>query len=140
MCTLPRNHIYTALCRVSKPQLSSHSFVQSLEHVPSVYLPTHAVTVSTRLLTSPHFQIIPNPVNQANCSSGSCTCGESCVSLFNMLKTHVLMSLQLRVQTWGMQVLNNHSKNTHHFVYTLKESLSVCRCPSRNANNCMISL
>ena len=43
------------------------------------------------LASFPHLQIIPNPVNQAYCSSSSCTCGESCVSLFNMLKTHVLI-------------------------------------------------
>ena len=89
--------------------------------------PTRAVAVSIAisLLTSPHFfstaspQITQNPVNQANCGSSTCNCGDRWVYASDMLKTRVLTSLQLPVQSWGMQVLNGHSYASHLCVCNL---------------------
>lgn len=111
----------------TQTHLSSHSFDQFLQYVSGACPSTRAIG-PIALLTHPpllHLQITQNPVNQANCGSSSCNCGDRWVSAFDGLKAHVLTSFQLPVQTRGMQVLNGHDNMAYHDVCTLERKF--CR-------------
>jgi hypothetical protein len=109
--------------------ISPHTVLINSYNMSPVRVPPPVQSVGPiALLTHPpllHLQITQNPVNQANCGSSSCNCGDRWVSAFDGLKAHVLTSFQLPVQTRGMQVLNGHDNMAYHDVCTLERKF--CR-------------